>query len=93
MQVLIATLTLAVACLQKSEPELLDRRGQNPNVFNSELLRKLKQTPHGSPLARQQKMATFLHRHILRLSIEVDTNIPSWGERDVLELKHFSDNT
>lgn len=51
-------------------------------IDNAKILRKSKETPPETSYARHDEIAILLPRHLLVLALEVDSNIPSWFERE-----------
>lgn len=61
--------------LRKSEQKLMaDNKGLI--LVNAELVNKSKQAPHGSPPARQEKIATSISIYLLAFALHVNNNIP-----------------
>lgn len=81
-QDVIATLTSTIVCLQKSKQKLM-AGNKTLTMLNAELRRKSKQASALTAPPRQCKVVKFLLRSLLGPILEVDTNTPSWVEREV----------
>lgn len=57
-----------------------------------ELVNISKQAPHGNPPARHEKISTSLLIHVFGLSVQVDSNVPSWVKQEVNKLQNASEN-
>lgn len=86
------TLTSILTCLQGSQHKIMTEN-RTLTMLSTELFDKAKQAPPSCPLARPEKIATSLHRHLLSFALKADTKVTSLAERRVRELKYFLTTT
>lgn len=86
---MIKALFFTVTCLKQSDHKLI-AESKTLIPVHAKLVNISKQAQHATPPARHEKIATAFARHLLRLEVEVDSNVPSRVAREVRKFQNLS---